>query len=523
MASLSTPEAKKKNPLKIIFNALLFIALTTLAVYYVLRDDPKNTFARLGKARFLPLLGAVGIFFVTLRLDGTNILSLTRRYKPDYRYREAFINVLSGQTLGVYRKSAAPLIQTQTFQKQEVPPGKSASILTRNFLRFQFSLFIYSLIFFIVGYPTMVNVPLDLLGGRKLRWVIFVGLAIQIGWLVGAIAVGYLRPLHRLILNSGVNRLIKLHLTRDGEGLRKRWTRKFVTYRIERKRLTKNKGLRIHLFLDNFIKQWLFGTIPFLVRISLGGSSVCNWQRYFNSIIGTAYTNIIGSMVNVGGPEIAFQDTFTYFFSSIPSFGSEIKGIVSATNIFWRRITFYRPFIIGLITTIVVQGTKKRRERFGDTRTIYDREIRNYDEFDEQTKQYLDDVRKRGESKNPALLTKEEVEASFNKRKETYSAREEIQPEVEEVDDFDFEKILEKEKRHLAKAEKEAEKLRKEGTVDPEVREEAEKEFENQENKAKAKEDKKRTRREKKLEKRKSNPEIEERVSTSPTSDPKEE
>ena len=521
MANLTTPQPKKKNLLKIIFNGILFLSLTALAIYYVLRDDPVNTFKMLGKARFLPILYAVAAFFVTLRLDGTNILSLTRRYKKDYKYREAFVNVLSGQTLGVYRKSAAPLIQTQTFSKQEVPPGKSASILTRNFLRFQFSLFVYSVIFFIVGYPTRQNVPLDLFGGRKLRWVIFVGLAIQMGWLIGALAVGFLRPLHRFVLNTGVNRIIKMRLTRNGEELRKRWTRKFVSYRIERKRLFHNKKLRLHLFLDNFIKQWIFGTIPFFALRAVAGNDVCSKERYFQTIVGTAYTNIIGSRINVGGPEIVFQDTFTYFLSSIPSLGENLKGIVSATNIFWRAVTFYRPFVIGLITTLVVQGSKKRRARIGDTRTIYDREIRNYDEFDEQTKQYLNDVRKKGERKNPALLSKEEVEASFNKRKQKYSAREDIEPE-EEITDNDFEKILEKEKHHLAKAEKEAEKIRKEGTVDPEVKKEADKELLVQEKKAIAKENKKQARIAKKLEKRKDNPNIEERVSTSPTKDPKE-
>lgn len=521
MASLTTPQPKKKNLLKFIFNGILFLSLTALAIYYVLRDDPVNTFKMLGKARFLPILYAVAAFFVTLRLDGTNILSLTRRYKKDYKYREAFVNVLSGQTLGVYRKSAAPLIQTQTFSKQEVPPGKSASILTRNFLMFQFSLFIYSIIFFLVGYPTRQNVPLDLFRGRKLRWVVIVGLCIQMGWLSGALAVGFLRPLHRFVLNTGVNRIIKLRLTRNGEELRKKWTRKFVSYRIERKRLFHNKKLRLHLFLDNFIKQWIFGTIPFFALRAVAGNDVCSADRYFKTIVGTAYTNIIGSIVNVGGPEIVFQDTFTYFLSSIPSLGEHLKGMVSATNIFWRAVTFYRPFLIGLITTLVVQGSKKRRERIGDTRTIYDREIRNYDEFDEATKQYLNDVRKKGESKNPALLSKEEVAASFDKRKQKYSEREELKPEEEFTDD-DFEKILEKEKHHLAKAEKEAEKIRKEGTVDPEIKKEADKELLAQEKKAIEKETKKQARIAKKLEKRKDNPNIEERVSTSPTKDPKE-
>ena len=84
MASLTTPQPKKKNLLKFIFNGILFLSLTALAIYYVLRDDPVNTFKMLGKARFLPILYAVTAFFVTLRLDGTNILSLTRRYKKDY-------------------------------------------------------------------------------------------------------------------------------------------------------------------------------------------------------------------------------------------------------------------------------------------------------------------------------------------------------------------------------------------------------------------------------------------------------
>ena len=510
----------KKKYVKVILNGILFVSLTLLAIYYVLKDDPSSTFKRLGKARFLPLLYAFLAFFVTLLLDGTNILSLTRRYKKDYRYKDAFVNVLSGQTLGVYRKSAAPLIQSQTFAKQEVNREKSASILTRNFLMFQFSLFLYSLLFFLLGYQTRKEVPLDLFGGRKLIYVIIFGLSIQIGWLLGALTLGFFRPLHRFILNSGVNALIKMKLVRDGEGLRRRWTRKFASYRIERKRLFGNKGLRLHLFLDNFIKQWIFGTIPFFALRAVAGNNVCTLERYFKTLVGTSYTNIIGSLVNVGGPEIVFQDTFTYFLSSASL--ENLKGIVSASNILWRRVTFYTPFLIGLITTLTLEGTKKRFARIGDTRTIYDRDRMDFASLDEGTKAYLSEIKKKGQRNNPALLSKEEVGQSFEKRKKRYSDREKKTPEREKVEDADFAAILEQGKRHLAEVEKESEALLKEGTSDPEVKKEAEKELRFQEKRAKKHQEKKVAKIEKKRSKIKNNPDIEERVLTSPTQDPKE-
>ena len=49
----------KAKHLKLVFQILFFAALTVLAFYYILKEDPKKVFQTLSQARALPLSLAV--------------------------------------------------------------------------------------------------------------------------------------------------------------------------------------------------------------------------------------------------------------------------------------------------------------------------------------------------------------------------------------------------------------------------------------------------------------------------------
>ncbi len=463
----------KAKHVKLVLQILFFATLTVLALYYILKDDPKKTFSVLSQARALPLSLAISLVLVTALLDGLSLTILTRLFNPKYHYYQGLINCMIGGLVGVYVKSGAPLIQAYTFKKQDVQNSEAASILTMNFLLYQLCLCIYSLLIIIFGYPIMKNVPLPLLWNLKLIYLVVIGMAIQFLFLVGAILLAYCRPLHRLFLNSGINLLAKLHILRNPEQTRKRLTIQFATYRIEMKRMKANGGRVLLVMGINFLRLFLLGMLPFFVFLSLVSSGTDNAQFFASSLTGTGFVNVISSFITVGAPEVIFQDTFSFFLKDVSTI-SNPDSIASAANILWRFLTFYLILFLGVITTALYRGSPKRVEILSSTGTIYDLAKVDIETADEETKEYLKEIKKKGDVKRGPLLSKEDIESSFASIKDKISDEEGVK---EKVDDKEFEKILEEQKNALADVVKEYNELVKSTPSKEEINRESEKEF----------------------------------------------
>lgn len=464
----------KAKHLKLVFQILFFAALTVLAFYYILKEDPKKVFQTLSQARALPLSLAVVIVLVTIVLDGLSLTILTRLFNHKYHYYQGLINTMIGGLVGVYVKSAAPLIQAYTFRKQDVRNSEAASVLTMNFLLYQLSLCIYSLIIIIAGYPIMKNVPLPILWDMKLIYLVSFGMAVQFLFLIGAILLAYCRPLHRLFLNTGINVLSKLHILRNPEQTRKRLTVQFATYRIEMKRMKANIPQAAMVMGINFLRLFLLGMLPFIIFLSLVPSGTYNLRFFAQSITGTGFVNVISSFVTVGAPEVIFQDAFSFFLKDVSSISSS-ESIASAANILWRFLTFYLILILGLFTTLLYRGSPKRSEILSSTGTIYDLEMSEIQDADDETKEYLREIRQKGDIKREPLLSKEDIESSFASLRDNLNIEENQAKEI--VDDKEFEKILEERKSALAEVVKEYDVLVKSTPSKEEINKESEKEF----------------------------------------------
>lgn len=464
-----TKTAKKKHgTVKRIFQVLFFVLLTVLALIYVLHNDPSKTFEYLGSADFFPVIVAILVILSTLVLDGIALTLLTRIYQPRYHFYQGLLNVMTGQSIGVYLKASAPLVQATTFSKQGVGPAESASVLTMNYLLYQFSLFFYSLVIVIVGYPIIKDAPLDLLGGMPIFYIVLVGLLMQLFFLLMILGLAYFRGLHRFVLNTGINILAKLHLLADPEGVRRKKTIQFATYRIEMKRLFKHKGRVVAIVVLNLLKQFLLGIVPFILFWSLGAD--LNLLNFGKSLCGTGYVNVIGSFITVGAPEISFQAIFSYFLA-----GTEgAENLASACNLLWRSLTFYLLFLIGIITLASYRGKSKKYVLLSDTGTIFDLEAINLTKGDEEDKKYLQEIYQKGKKEEPPLITEDDVVASFEELRKTMEEK----PVSQSLsDDETIAKVLQEENKRLAEIEKETAQSRGEPTSDPEIRAEARREF----------------------------------------------
>lgn len=464
MAIATTGNKSKGKTIKLIIEITFFVSLMVFAIIYILKDDPASTFRLLSEADILPLTIAIGCLLVTILLDGFNIFILARLYNGKYKYYQGVINVCIGQVIGVFVKTGASILQAYTFSKQEVKNAQAASVLTMNYLIFQLSLFFYSSVMILFGYPYVKDVPVNLLGNIPLSLFCILALVVQCLILFVIISLGYWRGFHRFVLNTGIDFLNRLHLLKNPDETRRKLTLQFVTYRIEMKRLTQHKWIVAFILISNILKRFLFGIIPYFLFWALKADM--SKLPFLSSLFSTGYVNTISSLVTVGAPEVMFQSTFSYFLGNANG-----ASLASAANLLWRSITFYLLFIIGVISLVFYRGAPKRNQILSNTSTIYDMELENLKMMDDKTLAYLNDIH--FHKKQAPLLSKREVNESFKE------LRKHLSDELPREEDIDSElkSTLEEQRLHLAEIEKEAALEIEKQKPDSEIEMEAEKEL----------------------------------------------
>ena len=173
---------KKKHAgfYRITLNLIIFLIVTVLALFYILKDDPKAAFDTLATVDFFPFLIAILVVIVMTLLDGLGITLLTKHYKNDYKFSQGVMNSIIGNFIGCFYKTGASFIQAYTFTKQGIKGTNVASILTMNFLIYQFAITIYSGVMIFIGYPYVKDIPIELLGNIKIFPLSLIGFGINI-------------------------------------------------------------------------------------------------------------------------------------------------------------------------------------------------------------------------------------------------------------------------------------------------------------------------------------------------------
>ena len=353
------PPKKKKKSVRNIVYICIFVIVTLLTFYYLFKDDPVETLSIVSKIQFFPLLIAFSLVALTVFLDAFSLMHLTRLYNRKYTYGQSVMNVIIGNFIGVLNKTSTTFIQAYTFTKQGVKGANAASIVTMNFLMYQFTFTFYSLIVVLVGYQYVENITIDLLGSMYMFPLSMIGFGVAVFFLVGMIALAFCRPLHNFLINGVINLLAKMKIVKNPQEKRKSWALQFATYRVELKRLTRHWGLSLLCVLTNAIKQICYCIIPFLVFWSLGAEA--NSAGFGASFCSVGYLNLISSVITIGAPEVGFQAVFDSLF--VQGGVQGYSSYISAANFIWRVLTFYLPLIVGALCFFFYKGTDKKLSR----------------------------------------------------------------------------------------------------------------------------------------------------------------
>ena len=461
MAANNSTSAKKNNytgVIKTAFQIVFFTVLAGLAIFYILKrtDDPKEIFTQISQIRVIPFLVTIVVVFSMSLLEGLSLFTLSRQIDKSYTIEKGTLNALTGNFIGVFNKTASTVIQAKTLAKQGIKSSKIFSIITMNFIIYQFSLVVYSLFSFFVSYPVVSDINLNIFSGLKISLLSLIGFTINIGILVIILLLAFSKPLHRFILTKVVDLLSKLHFIKQPEETRNRWALKIISYHVECERLIKNPKNSLICGLLIFVKLFISNCMPYLTLWILDANKMEGLSfNFFELYCGSNFLSLISVYIPSGAPEIAFQAIFANLLGN-----SNQAQLVSTTGtIVWRVLTFLIPFAVGGILYLLYSGGNKDVEIAKyKTMTLYDMQIISLSEESDENlkvKDYVHNFTKTIKKKSTrTLLDKKQVEESFIRIKENLENRD-SKAKKNTIDSLS----LEAQKSTLAKVIEDTEKL----------------------------------------------------------------
>ena len=234
-----------KSSKKYIVYISILVVVTALAVYFVLKQDPKSVINVILNCNIGWLLVSIlGVVFYFL-VEGIILMILTRMYKRKYSYLKSILNSMIGTFFSNITPSSSggQFAQAYTFSKQGVKVTNAASILFMHFILYQIVMVLFSLFILVFKYNdlSMTTVKINLFGVNfSLISISLIGFVINTFVIVALFLLAFSERLHQFIVTKGIDFLYKIKIVKDKKEQAIKINTKVETFRLEFKRLTQN-------------------------------------------------------------------------------------------------------------------------------------------------------------------------------------------------------------------------------------------------------------------------------------------
>lgn len=330
-------------------NSIILLIATILIIGFVLKDDFNSIVGALLKANVLILILAFLCQIVALMFEALAYKKVVDSYVDNYPYKKA----LKMQFVTKFFNGITPFstggqpMQIYLLKKDGFRITKATNIIMQNFIIYQAALVTYGLV------ALFINFRFDLFPEvNLLKNLIVIGFLMNTLVMVGLIIISFSSKFNHTIIKWGINILAKLRVVKDKEQEQEKWKERVDDFHKGTSYLKKHKKLCLQSYFYNFMYLTLSYVMPFFVIASLMGWN--NPVTALDAICSSAYILIIGSFVPIPGASGGIEYGYLRFF------GSFIKGgILKASLLIWRFISYYFLMILGAIIFNIKGGKEK--------------------------------------------------------------------------------------------------------------------------------------------------------------------
>ena len=407
-----------KNAKKYIVYISILVVVTVLAVYFVMKQDPKAVINVILSCNVGWLLASIGVVMIYFLLEGIILTILARMYRRKFPFYKGLLNMFIGTFFSNITPSSSggQFAQAYTFSKQGVKVTNAASILFMHFILYQIVMVLFSFVIFIFKYNQLESMTshINVLGlDFSVISISLIGFVINTFVIVALFLLAFSEKLHQFIVTKGISFLHKIKIIKNKEEQVIKLNTKVETFRLEFKRLTQNWPVLLITSILLLLRIIVISSVPYFLAKSMG-LEFSSTNEIANIIDTTSMTWLISSITQMvpipggsGGAELVFQNLFGGTF-----FTNATHADISALVLLWRSVTFYLGLIIGFIVFVTYrESPKKESFLHGDNRTLLELEVIN-----------LDNERKKtlilNEYVEPTIVSVEDIENRFKSLKE---------------------------------------------------------------------------------------------------------
>ncbi len=328
---------KKNNILKRVISFIIIAIITSLVLYYSLKDDYKNIIHEIKTINKLWFLVAFIMMFMYWLIKALVRKKLVSKFNKNYKFIDSFklsleLNFFNGVT--PFATGGEPY-EVYSLTKHGIKGTDSTNIMIQNFITYQISLVLLGMI------AIITNQFVHIFPSGFLTYLITIGFTINFLVIVFLFVITFGKKIDKFIMKIIVFILSKFKIVKNKENTLEKFHNYLEEFHEGATILLKDKKTFIKMIMLQFLSLSIFYLIPLILLYGMGDYSSLNGYK---SIIISAYVMLIGSFVPIPGGTGGLEYGFIAFY------GNFIKGSkLNAIMLLWRFITYYFGIMLGAI------------------------------------------------------------------------------------------------------------------------------------------------------------------------------
>lgn len=338
----------KKIKIKSVLNITIFIFITALVLYFLLKDNFKEVINGLLHANVFWIIVAIFFIFGYWFFKSIIFYNFTRKFNKDYKFTKAFKLQLMTNFFNAVTpfSSGGQPFQIYSLKKQGIEITSATNIIVQNFIVYQIALVLFGIISIISNYFFHFFEDVGLL-----KQLVTMGFIINALITIGLFIIAFAKGFNKIVVNWIINLLSKIKIVKNKEKNLENWNTYINNFHNGAKILIANKWFFIKSILCAILALACQYLIPVILLYSTGDYTSFNG---FQSIVACSYVMLIGSFVPIPGGTGGLEYGFMAFYGNFIS-GTTINVIL----ILWRFVTYYLGLIIGAIAVNIKEGDHK--------------------------------------------------------------------------------------------------------------------------------------------------------------------
>lgn len=325
---------------KMKINIIILVLVSFIVLFFSLKDNFTSVVDYFININYFWILIACGFYVLNIFFQSMAQYRFLKEVKPDYKKSSCF-RLMS---MAMFFNGITPFssggqpFEMYLLKKEGIKVSDSANALLQNFITYQFSLI------FIGTIALITNVYLEIIpDDMLLRKIVIIGYIVNVSVMALIIFLSRGKKTNTKIFNKIFNFLFKFKFIKNREEKKQKAEKMLDDFYNSTAIMKNNFRNTVLSFVYNILSLLCLYIIPLFIYLSLDN----NDMTVINSLVLSGYTFLIGSFVPIPGGSGGLEYAYTTFFGGFYS-----GGLLSASMLLWRLITYYLGIIIGGITLI---------------------------------------------------------------------------------------------------------------------------------------------------------------------------